>query len=136
MLGSQAQCTLLTPSREPKGLWETLTSWSRGMGQSPGEGAAEIPGHWGVKETSMGKQPPPHGMRLRWVGGWGSLCLLLSRPHPSDTSLVVPLSLQPPLLSSSVSKQVCPCWTSYPAVDGLGYLGTCSTDSARALFLA
>lgn len=30
MLASQAQFTVLTPSHEPKGLWETLTSCSRG----------------------------------------------------------------------------------------------------------
>lgn len=77
MLGSQAQCTVLTASCEPKGLWETLASWSRGMGQSPGEGTTEIPGHWGVKETSVGEWPLPHGMRLNWgIGGESVLVTL------------------------------------------------------------
>lgn len=70
-----------------------------------------------VKETSVGSGPP-----TSWdEGGWG-LCLLLSEPQPSD-SLMELLSLHPPLLSSSVSKPVCPCWTADPAVNSLGYLG-------------
>lgn len=61
----------------------------------------EIPEHWGVKGTSVGKWPPLHGIR---VGGWG-LYLLLSGPQ-QRLPCVWCHCLQLPLLSSSVSKQV------------------------------
>lgn len=59
------------------------------------------------------KWPPPHGMRVGEVSACCSLGLILQ-------GLQVPLSLQSSLLSSSVSKQVCPCWASIQLLMVLG----------------
>lgn len=72
-----------------------------------------------------------------WDEGWGGLGLLLSGPHPSGTSGA---AVTPVILAVLISLQASQSLLgTYPAVDGLGYLGTLQYSkhlTARALFLA